>query len=106
MYSIILPHLKQRRKISFDISPLLYALYQPIISMDNDSKLRFFQCKLKCEASHGKSRDRLIVFLKVHPTFEEVHSGSDTCHPKANSCNPIHSIFVTHFCSQILKYPK
>lgn len=34
MYSIILPHLKQRRKISFDISPLLYALHQPIISMD------------------------------------------------------------------------
>ena len=44
MYSIILPHLKQRRKISFDISPLLYALHQPIISMDmdNDSQLRFF----------------------------------------------------------------
>lgn len=36
MYSIILPHLKQRRKISFDISPLLYALHQPIISMDMD----------------------------------------------------------------------
>ena len=44
MYSIILPHLKQRRKISFDISPLLYALHQPIISMDMDhgSQLRFF----------------------------------------------------------------
>ena len=99
MYSIILPHLKQRRKISFDISPLLYALYQPIINMDmdNDSKLRFFQCKLKCEASHGKSRDRLIVFLKVHPTFEEVHSGSDACHSKANSCNPKQYILVTHF---------
>ena len=93
MYSIILPHLKQRRKISFDISPLLYVLYQPIISMDmdNDSKLRFFQCKLKCEVSHGKSRDRLIAFLKVHPTFGEVYSGSDTRHPEAGFCNPIHS---------------
>ncbi len=47
MYSIILPHLKQRRKISFDISPLLYALHQPIISMDMDhgSQLRFFRCR-------------------------------------------------------------
>ena len=44
MYSIILPHLKQRRKIAFDISPLLYALHQPVISMDMDhgSQLRFF----------------------------------------------------------------
>ena len=42
MYSIILPHLKQRRKISFDISPLLYALHQPIMDMDHGSQLRFF----------------------------------------------------------------
>ena len=44
MYNIILSHLKQRRKISSDISPLLYVLYQPIISMDMDhgSQLRFF----------------------------------------------------------------
>jgi len=24
-----------------------------------------------------------------HLTFGEVHSGSDACHPKANSCNPL-----------------
>ena len=40
MYSIILPHLKQRRKISFDISPLLYVLYQPIISMEIDDDIK------------------------------------------------------------------
>ncbi|WP_270232445.1 hypothetical protein, partial [Clostridium fessum] len=70
---------------TFFCNPLQYTIFE-ISKMER---------KLKCEASHGKSRDRLIVFLKVHPTFEEVHSGSDACHPKANSCNPIHSIFVT-----------
>lgn len=40
MYSIILPHLKQRRKISSDISPLLYVLYQPIISMEIDDDIK------------------------------------------------------------------
>ena len=39
MYSIILPHLKQHRKISSDISPLLYVLYQPIISMEIDDDI-------------------------------------------------------------------
>ena len=46
MYSIILPHLKQRRKISFDISPLLYALHQPIISMDMDHGSQLHIAKL------------------------------------------------------------
>lgn len=40
MYNIILPHLKQHRKISSDISPLLYVLYQPIISMEIDDDIK------------------------------------------------------------------
>ena len=83
----------------------------------------------KCEVSHGNFRDWPHVFY----IYKQVSKFCDCIkiyifhfgcfwgtYPKCillmltyfadngfwNSCNPIHSIFVTHFGSQILKYPK
>lgn len=72
MYNIILPHLKQRRKISSDTSPLLYVLYQPIISMEIDDDIK-----------------AVIFFSQTY--FQYVLSA---VHTAFQSYNPLHSTIL------------